>query len=157
MGNYSYHHTSMSSTKAATAWTWDSLPSFQDISTALTSQKEMYAKLVENSDMFKEVEKALKDLQSRVAKLQLNAEMDTTVQSIKANVDKLMDLLKTAMEKRKGKSAREIFAQPQVKSALTMFGDRLDWINKLLDDYLKENKVATKPRATIDEGNKKKT
>merc|ERR1712215_66303 len=128
MGNYSYHHTSMSSTKAATAWTWDSLPSFQDISTAITSQKELYAKLGENSDMFKEVEKALKDLQSRVAKLQLTAEMDTNMQSIKANVDKLMELLKTATEKMKENN------NWLVQSILLMFYD----LTKDLSQKIKE-------------------
>ena len=35
-----------------------------------------------------------------------------------------------------------IFTQPQVKSALKMFGDQLDWINNLLEDYMKDNKMA---------------
>ena len=59
-----------------------------------------------------------------------------------------------------------IFTQPQVKSALKMFEDQLDWINKLLEDYMKDNKVATesktrlagsKSKAPIDEANKKKS
>ena len=59
-----------------------------------------------------------------------------------------------------------IFTQPQVKSALKMFVDQLDWINKLIGDYMKENKVATesrssiggtKSKATNDEANKKKS
>jgi hypothetical protein len=33
-----------------------------------------------------------------------------------------------------------IFTQPQIKSALETFGDQLDWIKNLLDDYMKDNK-----------------
>ena len=35
-----------------------------------------------------------------------------------------------------------IFTQPQVKSALKMFGDQLDWMNNLLEDYMKDSKLA---------------
>ena len=58
------------------------------------------------------------------------------------------------------------FTQPQVKSALKMFGDQLDWINKMLEDYMKENKVATEskaplagkvPKSSLADPNKKKS
>ena len=58
------------------------------------------------------------------------------------------------------------FTQPQVKSALNMFGDQLDWINKMLEDYMKENKVATEskaplagkvPKSSLADPNKKKS
>ena len=50
-----------------------------------------------------------------------------------------------------------IFTQPQVKSALKMFGDQLEWINNLLENYMKDNKMGTDFKAPIDEGNKKKS
>merc|ERR1712181_32779 len=46
-----------------------------------------------------------------------------------------------------GKSPREIFTQPQIKSALKMFGDQLDWINNLLEDYMKDMKDNKMPPA----------
>ena len=50
-----------------------------------------------------------------------------------------------------------IFTQPQVKSALKMFGDQLEWINNLLENYMKDNKMGTDFKAPIDEANKKKS
>ena len=47
--------------------------------------------------------------------------------------------------------------KPQVKSALKLFSDQLDWINKLLEDYMKDNKVATESKASIQEANKRKS
>merc|ERR1739838_168902 len=121
---------------------------------------------------------------------QTNADMDSTLEAMKMNVDKLLELFKDASEKMKdnnnrliqgtlmvfcditrelsqkikdatemgnGKSPREFFTQPQVKSALKLFSDQLDWINKLLEDYMKENKVATESKASIQETNKRKS
>ena len=34
------------------------------------------------------------------------------------------------------------FTQPQIKSALKMFSDQIDWINKLLEDFMKDSKAA---------------
>ena len=33
----------------------------------------------------------------------------------------------------------------------------MDWINKLLEDYMKDNKVATESKASIQEANKRKS
>ena len=45
-----------------------------------------------------------------------------------------------------------------------MFEEQLDWINKLLEDYMKDNKVATESKTRLagskskaDEANKKKS
>merc|ERR1712106_328870 len=189
----------MSASKVSAAWSWDSLPTFQDLSEAISNPKGMYAKLGDNSSIMPEVERVLADMQERLTKLQANADMDSTLEAMKINVDKLLELFKDASEKMKdnnnrliqgtlmvfcditrelsqkikdatemgnGKSPREFFTQPQVKSALKMFGDQLDWINKMLEDYMKENKVATEskaplagkvPKSSLADANKKKS
>eukprot|EP00092_Neocalanus_flemingeri_P033042 GFUD01035936.1.p1 GENE.GFUD01035936.1~~GFUD01035936.1.p1 ORF type:complete len:211 (+),score=67.28 GFUD01035936.1:49-681(+) len=179
----------MSASKVSAVWSWDSLPSFQDLSQAINNPKDMYAKLGENLSM-PEMEKVLTDMQGRLAKLQAGADMDSTLQAMKINVDKLLDLFKEASEKinnnnnrliqgtltvfcdvtkelsqkikeatepGKGKTPREFFSQPQVKSSLKMFSDQLDWIIKLMEDYMKDNKVSTKSKAPIEEANTKKS
>merc|ERR1719483_2005142 len=45
-------------------------------------------------------------------------------------------------ETQKSKTPREIFTQPQVKSALKMFIDQLDWINKQLENFMEDNKLS---------------
>eukprot|EP00092_Neocalanus_flemingeri_P082643 GFUD01103557.1.p1 GENE.GFUD01103557.1~~GFUD01103557.1.p1 ORF type:complete len:193 (-),score=56.11 GFUD01103557.1:97-675(-) len=181
----------MSASKVSTAWSWDSLPSFQDLSAAINSPTDMYAKFGESLNIMPEVERVLTDMQNRLTKLQVSADMDSTLQSMKTNIDKLLELLKDASENikdnnnrlvqatliifrdvtkelsqkvkdatsgtHKGKSPREFFTQPQVKSALIMFADQLDWMVKLMEDNMKEKKVSTKSKAPIDEATKKKS
>eukprot|EP00092_Neocalanus_flemingeri_P001795 GFUD01001913.1.p1 GENE.GFUD01001913.1~~GFUD01001913.1.p1 ORF type:complete len:228 (-),score=60.01 GFUD01001913.1:97-780(-) len=164
----------MSASKVLSAWTssWDSLPSFQDLSAAIGNPKDMYAKFGENSNIMPEMERVLADMQERLTKLQESAGMDSTLQSMKTNVDQLLELFRDASgklqdsnnkliqstlvvfcditkelsqkikeatsEMENSKSPREFFTQPQVKAALQMFGDQLDWINQLLEAYMKD-------------------
>jgi len=171
-----------SACKVSAAWTWDSLPSFQDLTAVISNPKDMYAKLGENSNIMPEVEKVLADMQERLSKLQENTDMDSTIQSLKTNIDKLTELFKESREKlqdnnsrfiqgtlmlfrditkeitqkiqdatsENGKTPREFFTQPQVKSALEMFKDKLEWINQLIEDYMKENKLATESKPRLD-------
>merc|ERR1711915_1106756 len=39
------------------------------------------------------------------------------------------------------KAPREIFNQPHVKAALAKFSEQLDWVTKMLEDYMKENNL----------------
>merc|ERR1711970_573288 len=69
-----------------------------------------------------------------------------TSDRIKESNNKLMqvtlsmfcDITKELSQKIK-EASKENFTQPQIKSALKMFSDNLDWINKLLEDFMKEN------------------
>merc|ERR1712083_779216 len=39
------------------------------------------------------------------------------------------------------KAPREIFNQPHVKAALAKFSEQLDWVTKMLEDYMRENNL----------------
>merc|ERR1712243_435014 len=130
-----------------------------ELSAAIRNPKEM-----------PELEKAFLDMKDRLSNMQVPADMDATVAMMKTNMDKLLDLFKDASERIKEsnnkllqvtlsmfcditkelsqkikEASKENFTQPQIKSALKMFSDNLDWINTLLEDFMKENLNGTTP------------
>merc|ERR1712013_176629 len=153
IGPHNLHISTIMSSKVSPAWTWESLPSFQELSAAIRNPKDM-----------PELEKAFLDMKDRLTKMQVPADMDATVAVMKDNMDKLLELLNVACDRIKEsnnklmqvtlsmfgditkelsqkikEASKENFTQPQIKSALKMFSDNLDWINNLLEDFMKEN------------------
>ena len=156
----------MSTSKVSAAWSWDSLPTFQDLSEAMSNPKgisspwwvldqvyvfennlDMYAKLGDNSAIMPEVERVLADMQERLTKLQVslkwkwiwwicnfylicqtNADMDSTLESMKINVDKLLELFKDASEKMKDNNNRLI------QGTLVVFCDITRELSKKMKD-----------------------
>ena len=63
----------------------------------------------------------------------------------------LCDITKELNKKIQDATSENVFfAQPKVKSALEMLKVQLEWINNLIEDYMKNNKLVTESKASID-------
>eukprot|EP00091_Calanus_sinicus_P017254 TRINITY_DN37208_c0_g1_i1.p1 TRINITY_DN37208_c0_g1~~TRINITY_DN37208_c0_g1_i1.p1 ORF type:complete len:119 (+),score=49.54 TRINITY_DN37208_c0_g1_i1:53-358(+) len=79
---------SMSSkVSSSSSWSWDSLPSFQTLTAAISNPRGM-----------SEVEKVFADMQERLTKLQVSADLDSTLVLMKTNMEKLLELFRDASD-----------------------------------------------------------
>merc|ERR1711892_373780 len=115
-------HTSSMSSKVSSSWSWESLPSFQDFTAAISNPKDM-----------PELDKVFSDMRERLAQLQVPGDMDSTMALMKTNMDKLLELFKEATEKMKDSNNKLI------QVTLTMFCDITKELSQKIKDASKES------------------